>query len=84
MKIWSTRTMVVTAVIAVPLVAVVASPNGREELRSLLKSSIRQILEAPQVPIPAPAAPPKVRPANATTARLVSVRINIPPAKLRT
>ncbi len=34
--------------------------EGGEELRSLLKSSIRQILEAPQEPIARPAAPPKV------------------------
>ena len=34
--------------------------EGGEELRSLLKSSIRQILEAPQQPIAQPAAPPKV------------------------
>jgi fused signal recognition particle receptor len=34
--------------------------QGGEELRDLLKTSIRQILEAPGRPIPAPAAPPKV------------------------
>ena len=34
--------------------------EGGDELRSLLKSSIRQILEAPQQPVAAPAAPPKV------------------------
>jgi fused signal recognition particle receptor len=34
--------------------------EGGEELRSLLKTSLRQILEAPQRPIAAPAAPPKV------------------------
>src|SRR3954451_1605651 len=34
--------------------------EGGEELRSLLKTSIRQILEAPQSPAVTPAAPPKV------------------------
>ena len=34
--------------------------EGGEELRALLKASIRQILEAPQRPIPQPMAPPKV------------------------
>src|SRR4051812_27781557 len=34
--------------------------EGGEELRSLLKTSIRQILEAPKRPVPAPASPPKV------------------------
>jgi fused signal recognition particle receptor len=34
--------------------------EGGEELRALLKASIRQILEAPQRPIAQPAAPPKV------------------------
>src|SRR5579862_3375460 len=34
--------------------------EGGEELRSLLKASIRQILEAPQRPVPEPATPPKV------------------------
>jgi fused signal recognition particle receptor len=33
---------------------------GGEELRDLLKAQLRAILEAPQRPIPAPAAPPKV------------------------
>src|SRR6266700_2142396 len=32
--------------------------EGGEELRSLLKTSIKQILEAPQRPVAAPAAPP--------------------------
>ena len=34
--------------------------EGGDELRELLKSELRAILEAPQRPIPAPAAPPKV------------------------
>ena len=34
--------------------------EGGEELRSLLKSNIRQILEAPRRPVVQPAAPPKV------------------------
>jgi fused signal recognition particle receptor len=34
--------------------------EGGEELRTLLKTSLRQILEAPQRPLPTPAAPPKV------------------------
>ena len=34
--------------------------EGGEELRALLKTSIRQILEAPQSPVVTPAAPPKV------------------------
>jgi len=34
--------------------------EGGEELRALLKSSIRQILEAPQRPVAQPAAPPRV------------------------
>jgi fused signal recognition particle receptor len=34
--------------------------EGGEELRSLLKASLRTILELPQRPIPMPAAPPKV------------------------
>src|SRR5438067_13403010 len=34
--------------------------EGGEELRSLLKASIKQILEAPQRPVATPAAPPKV------------------------
>lgn len=34
--------------------------EGGEELRSLLKENIRQILEVPQRPISAPAVPPKV------------------------
>jgi fused signal recognition particle receptor len=34
--------------------------QGGEELRDLLKASIRQILEAPMRPIAAPAAPPRV------------------------
>ena len=34
--------------------------EGGEELRGLLKMSLRQILEAPQVPIVEPAAPPRV------------------------
>jgi fused signal recognition particle receptor len=34
--------------------------EGGEELRALLKTSIRQILEAPQRPVVTPAAPPKV------------------------
>jgi fused signal recognition particle receptor len=34
--------------------------EGGEELRSLLKASLRTILELPQRPVPVPAAPPKV------------------------
>jgi fused signal recognition particle receptor len=34
--------------------------EGGEELRSLLKASLRTILELPQRPVPLPAAPPKV------------------------
>ena len=34
--------------------------EGGEELRTLLKTQIRAILEAPQRPVPAPAIPPKV------------------------
>ncbi|MGH9604067.1 MAG: signal recognition particle-docking protein FtsY [Terracidiphilus sp.] len=34
--------------------------EGGEELRSLLKAQLRAILEAPQRPIPRPAAPPKI------------------------
>jgi fused signal recognition particle receptor len=34
--------------------------EGGEELRSLLKASLRTILELPQQPVPVPAAPPKV------------------------
>ncbi len=34
--------------------------EGGDELRDLLKSELRAILEAPQRPIPTPAAPPKV------------------------
>ena len=34
--------------------------EGGEELRSLLKSSLRQILEAPQRPVASPIAPPKI------------------------
>jgi fused signal recognition particle receptor len=34
--------------------------EGGEELRSLLKASLRTILELPQRPVPMPAAPPKI------------------------
>ena len=34
--------------------------EGGEELRSLLKASLRTILELPQRPVPVPAAPPKI------------------------
>ncbi|HEY1984335.1 MAG TPA: signal recognition particle-docking protein FtsY [Terracidiphilus sp.] len=34
--------------------------DGGEELRDLLKTSLRTILEAPQRPVPSPATPPKV------------------------
>jgi fused signal recognition particle receptor len=34
--------------------------EGGEELRSLLKASLRTILELPQQPIPSPASPPKI------------------------
>jgi fused signal recognition particle receptor len=34
--------------------------DGGEELRTLLKAQLRAILEAPQRPVPAPEAPPKV------------------------